>query len=161
MVRWLLARVYLLGSRREAPRPQQINPGEERSDEQCERKKRDSCKALRKLFSFLGAETWLRHFLLLHSVVDLVQKRFMHLVDGPIAVYLNQLLLFLIEIEQVDGVIEKNVQPPLNRCTPVVRTLVQFAPIDIADTGYLRRVRKNVIVVLMCVAEKPSGQPGE
>jgi hypothetical protein len=40
-----------------------------------------------------------RHLLLLHGTVDLVQQRRVYLLNILIAVYLDQLMLFLIEIE--------------------------------------------------------------
>jgi hypothetical protein len=56
----------------------------------------------------------------MRGVEDLVQKHCLHPIDVLVAVYLDQLLLFLIEIEQADGVLEENVQASLNRCTQVV-----------------------------------------
>src|SRR5437588_11961617 len=59
-----------------------------------------------------------------------VQERLLHLFDTPIPIHLYQLLLFAVIVEQLNGFIEKDIQPRLYCFSRIVRALTQRASID-------------------------------
>lgn len=75
-----------------------------------------------------------------------------HLFDALVAVHLDQLLLAAIVIEQKNRLAEEDLQPTLDRLAFVVRALIEFAAIDIADTWHFRGFGHDIVDMLMCFA---------
>ena len=84
-----------------------------------------------------------------------------YLINILIAIYLDQLMLVAIIIEQVNGLVKKDIQPPLYSFSCIIRALVQFTSIYITYPRYLWRVRVYIINVLVGTADKPPRQPAE
>src|SRR5258706_13522879 len=70
-------------------------------------------------------------------------------------------MLVAIIIEQVNGLIKKDIEPRLYSFSCIVGALVQFTSIYIAHARYLWRGRVYIINLLVGPADKPPPQPAE
>src|SRR5450759_2500314 len=87
-----------------------------------------------------------------HKSIDLVLDSRVNLLDTLIAVYFNGFLLRTIIVEQVNGLIEKDVETFLYRFSPVIGALIQRTSIQITHTCYLRWVSVHMVNVLIGLA---------
>jgi len=96
----------------------------------------------------------------LHAEMELFEQREMNLLDMLIAVCLNQFVLLFIVVQQADGLAKKDIQALLDSLTSIVRTLIEFASINIADTAHLRRAGGLVTNIYLPESRESSSSRG-
>src|SRR5713226_7453629 len=78
-----------------------------------------------------------------------IQECHLNLVDALVAIDFGQFMLLTIVVEQLHGLVEKDVQAFLYRLSGIIRALVQLTSIQITYAGHLWRARLYVINVLV------------
>ena len=99
----------------------------------------------------------------LHSgwYADDIRELAMYLLNVLIAVDDNEFVLSSIAVEQVNGFVEKDIQAFLYRLAGIIRSLIQRAAIEIADTRYLWREAMNIIDMLVGATDISTRKPPE